>query len=65
MLETFTTYLFTFLAVFSLVSVIRLIINFVSALISNPPKKLELSEGALTIYGLLLSYLITYLIFIF
>jgi len=64
MLESLITYTFTFIAVFSSVALGRLLINFVSALTSNPPKKMDLGERTLTIYGLLLSYLITYLIFI-
>lgn len=65
MLESLLTYTTTFIGIFSAIVLVRLIINFVSALISTPPRKLEISERALTIYGLFLSYLITYLIYLF
>jgi len=64
MLENLITYLSSFIAVFSTIAIIRLIVNFVSALLSNPPKKMEFSDRVLTIYGLFLSYIITFLIFV-
>lgn len=64
MLGSLLTYLSIFTAIFSTVALGRLIINFISALTSNPPRKLELSERALIIYGLFFSYFITFLIYI-
>jgi len=64
MIEEFVTYLSCFIAVFSTIALVRLVINFVSALISNPPRKMEIGERALIIYGLFLSYLICYLIYL-
>jgi hypothetical protein len=53
-----------FLFVFSLIALLRLGFNFTRALFSNPPKPFEMSISETTIYGIFLSYIITYLIFI-
>jgi hypothetical protein len=62
MVENVMTYICTFTAVFSLLSILRLAINFIRALLSNPPQKFEVEGRALIYYGLCLSYLITLLI---
>jgi len=64
MLGSFLTYLSIFMAVFSSIAIIKLVINFVGALFSNPPKKFVIGDRALIIHGFLLSYLITYIIYL-
>jgi hypothetical protein len=60
-LETIN-YIIIFLFIFSLLSIIRLITNFLRALLSNPPKKFELDRSALIYYGTCISFIITILI---
>lgn len=62
MIESLMTYITIFVAVFSSLSLIRLLINFVRALLSTPPQKFEVRQRALVYYGLALSYLITLII---
>jgi hypothetical protein len=62
MIETLMTYITIFAAVFSSLSLIRLLINFIKALLSNPPQKFEVGQRALVYYGLAASYLITLII---
>ena len=64
MLVNFLTYLSIFMAVFSSIALIKIVISFISALFSNPPKKFVIGDRALIIYGFLLSYLITYIIYL-
>jgi hypothetical protein len=52
-----------FIFVFSIIAVIRLCVNFIRAFLSTPPKPFEISEGKSIVYGLLLSYVISYLIY--
>ena len=52
-----------FIFAFSIVALLRLVTNFSRALLSNPPKPFKISEGKSIIYGLLLSYIITFLIY--
>jgi len=52
-----------FIFVFSILAIIRLGINFIRAFLSTPPKPFEISESNSIIYGLLLSYVISYLIY--
>ena len=59
MLENLMTYLVTFFAIFASLSLIRLLINFIRALLSNPPQKFEVGQRALVYYGLCISYIIT------
>lgn len=63
MLNYNTIFLFVF--VFSILTNLRLVVKFVSALLQNPPQKLVLSSRELILNGLMLSYLITYIIKIF
>lgn len=62
MLENLMTYITIFFAVFASLSLIRLIINFIRALLSNPPQKFEVGQRALIYYGLCISYLTTLII---
>jgi len=62
MIETLMTYITIFAAVFSSLPLIRLLINFIKALLSNPPQKFEVGQRALVYYGLAASYLITLII---
>ena len=52
----------TFLFVFSTISLVRLGVNFLKALLSNPPKQFEFEKYETMMYGLFVSYIITYLI---
>ena len=52
MLENVMTYITIFTAVFSTLSLLRLTINFIRALLSNPPKKFEIGGGAIIYYGI-------------
>lgn len=63
MLETLMTYVATFAFVFALISLVRIVINFITALLSSPPRKLEIGRRELIYYGLSLSYIITFLIY--
>jgi hypothetical protein len=60
MLNYNTIFLFVF--VFSILTNVRLVVKFVSALLHNPPQKMVLSSRELIFNGLMLSYLITYII---
>lgn len=57
--------LYLFLFIFSILTNIRLVTKFMSALLHNPPKKLDLSSRELFFQGLTLSYMITYIIKLF
>jgi hypothetical protein len=51
-----------FIFIFSILTTLKLIIKFISALLQNPPQKLELTGRELIFYGLMFSYLLTYII---
>jgi hypothetical protein len=55
-------YIFLFVFIFSVLSVIRIIFKFIGSLLQNPPQKLVLSSRELFFFGLTISYTITYLI---
>ena len=55
-------YIVIFLSVFASLSVVQLLINFIRALLSNPPKQLSLERGALIYYGICISFLTTVII---
>jgi hypothetical protein len=55
-------YFIVFLSVFAALSVLRLIVNFIRALLSNPPTKLTLDRGSLIYYGICISFLTTLII---
>jgi len=48
--------------VFCLLGVVRLTFNFVQAVLSNPPKQFTLTNFETITHGVILSYIITYLI---
>lgn len=60
----FITPILTFIFLFSIMALTRLIFNFLRALLSTPPKPFELTIYQITIYGIFLSYILTYLIHI-
>lgn len=64
MIEALITYFIIFLASFATLSVIRLVVNFFKALLSDPPKPFVLERSALIYYGISISYLITLLTYI-
>jgi hypothetical protein len=51
-----------FIFIFSILTALRVIGIFISSVISNPPQKLELSKMELIVFGLAVSYFITYII---
>jgi hypothetical protein len=60
MLNPETIFLYFF--IFSILTTLRVVIKFISALLQNPPQKLELGGRELIFYGTSISYLITYII---
>ena len=58
-MDEFIRGVITFLCFFSALSILRLLILFIKALLSNPPKKIELDRRALIYYGLCVSFLLT------
>jgi hypothetical protein len=54
--------IFLFLFIFSILTIARLVVKFVGALLLTPPQKMGLSSGSLIFHGLTLSYIITYII---
>jgi hypothetical protein len=54
--------IFLFLFVFSTISMTHLLVKVVGLLLKNPPERLTLPRVGLIYYGLILSYLITYII---
>jgi hypothetical protein len=59
MFETLLIHISIFFAVFASLSLIRLVVIFLKALLSNPPQKIELERSALIYYGICMSFLIT------
>lgn len=57
-ISNITLYLF----VFSALAMVRLGVNFVSSLLSDPPKPLNLTTREMVLSGLFLTYIITYII---
>jgi len=51
-----------FLFVFSVLALIRFMFNFLRALLSTPPKPIDIKLTETIFYGVFLSYIITYLI---
>jgi len=54
----------TFIFTFSIIWVIKTTFMFFSALLSTPPKPFEISKLEVLIHGLLISYIITFSIYI-
>lgn len=53
----------TFLFVFSIIWIVKTITYFLMAFLSTPPKTFELSKIEVLYHGLLISYIITFLIY--
>jgi hypothetical protein len=62
MYSSLIEYIVIFITVFASISLLRLILNFSRALLSNPPTKFVLEFSALLYYGICVSYLITLII---
>jgi hypothetical protein len=54
---------FGIIFIFSIMALLKLIFDFVRAIFSDPPKPFELDKWGTIIYGLFVSYIITYLIY--
>jgi len=54
-----------FIFVYSLLGTIRLIFSFISAMMSTPPKPFELTNIQMIVNGGFISYIITYIIYLF
>jgi len=54
--------IFLYFFVLSILTTLRIVIKFISALLQNPPQRLELGSRELIFYGAMVSYLITYII---
>jgi hypothetical protein len=57
-----TNHIVTFIAVFASLSIINLLIKFIRALLSTPPKPFELERISLLYYGLCISFITTLII---
>jgi hypothetical protein len=53
---------FLFVFILSILTTLRLVFKFASALLQNPPSRLELSGRELFFDGIMISYLITYIL---
>lgn len=53
-------YLFVF--IFTSLSILRTVVNFIRALLSNPPERFGITSKELIFFGLSLSYFLTYLL---
>jgi hypothetical protein len=54
--------IFLFVFIFSVLTVLRTVFKYLSALLQSQPEKVVLSNGYLIYLGLTMSYIITYLI---
>ena len=54
--------IFLFFNIFSILLVLRIFYKFISALLSNPPVKMVMSDRELLFFGISLAYTITYFI---
>jgi hypothetical protein len=55
---------YTLIFIFSCLTIVRLGVMLVSTILSNEPKSLGLNNYERVLYGLSLSYMLTYLIYI-
>jgi high-affinity Fe2+/Pb2+ permease len=55
-------HIITFIAVFAVLSVVNVVVSFLRALLSTPPKPFELGRGALIYYGICFSFILTLII---
>ena len=53
---------FLFINIFTILFIARIFYKFVSALLSNPPIKLSMSDRELIFFGLSIAYTLTYFI---
>jgi hypothetical protein len=60
MINLDSLFLFTF--IFSILTVLRTVFRFISALLQNPPKPFVMSSRELFLLGITVSYALTYLI---
>lgn len=51
-----------FIFVFSVLAMVRLGVNFISSLLSDPPQPLNLTNREIILHGVFLSYIISYII---
>jgi hypothetical protein len=56
--------IFTFIFIFSCIYSLSVIFEFFGATFSNPPKSIEYSDKKKLYIGMVISYILTYLIFI-
>lgn len=64
-MELVLSYLFIFVFVFSILMVLKNVFGFLSALLSNPPKKFQVTSRETLYIGLSSSYIITFIISLF
>jgi len=64
MLNNLLLFVIYFLSVFATLSLARLVVNFIVALLSSPPKSLELGQKSIIYYGICISYLLSLIIMI-
>jgi hypothetical protein len=48
--------------IFSIISVVKLLVMFVTSLLSNPPKKMDLNKSEEIFYAIMTSYIICFII---
>lgn len=63
MLESLITYISTFILFFTILSLVRIITNFIISILSSPPRKLVVGKKELIYYGICISYILTFLIY--
>lgn len=56
--------LYLFIFVFSILNVLKISFVFITSLLQNPPKKMEMSSREILLFHLTLTYIVTYLILI-
>lgn len=54
--------IFLFLFVFSIITITKVILQFLILIKNDQPKTLQFKKAELTLYGIALSYIITYMI---
>jgi len=64
MLTSLLTYPSIFIFIFSILYGVRVLFVFISSVLSDPPKPLEMSTRELKFTGLSLSYIITFIIYL-
>ncbi len=55
---------YTLIFIFSCLTMVRMLVMLITNILSNEPRSLALTDYERLLYGLTLSYLITYLIYI-